>query len=97
MSEMRTEQLAFLSGVMWVIEHLYEAARRVRDDKRGTVEVEGKLPIEVITKSGDPRYADALNELADTLAQESLVEARKLYPNFEPLPTPAKGGETSGF
>lgn len=97
MTETRAEQYAFLEGVMWVAGHMREAARRVRDDVRGMVEVEGKPPVEAIIKSGNPEFARQLTELADTIEQCGLAEAAKRYPNFDPLPEPMKAGESSGF
>lgn len=93
----RAEQYAFLEGVMWVAGHMREGARRVRDDVRGVVEVEGKPPVEAIIKSGNPEFAKQLVELADTIEQEGLNEAVMRYPSFDPLPPAAKSGETSGF
>ena len=93
----RSEQTAFLEGVAWISGHLIEAARRIRDDQRGTVEVEGKPPVEAIVKSGNPAFAKILTELADVLLQEGILEAVKRYPNFDPLPKAMKAGESSGF
>ena len=93
----RSEQHAFLEGIGWVAAHLYEAARRVRDDKRGMIEVEGKPSVEAIIKPGDPAFAEQLTELADSIMQGGLEEAVRRYPKFDPLPKAAKGGQTSGF
>ena len=97
MTEVRAEQLAFLEGVMWVASHMHEASRRIRDDQRGMIEVDGKPPVEAIIKSGNPAFAEQLVELANTIAQEGLIEAVMRYPNFDPLPKPMKAGESSGF
>jgi hypothetical protein len=93
----RAETVAFLEGVMWVVAHLYEASRRVRDDQRGTVEVEGKPPIEVITESGNPQFAKQLVELAETISQCGLEEAHKRFQKFDPIPEPSKRGESTGL
>ena len=93
----RGEKLAFMEGVCWATAHMYEAARRIEPDRRGTVEVEGKPSVEVITKSGQPTFAQKLRELAEVLEVEGWKEARIRWPNFDPSPAPMKAGQSSGF
>lgn len=85
----RAEFTAFLEGISWVIGHLYEAARRVRDDVRNS---DG-----AITQSGNPQFAEHLVELAEVIAQDGFKEAQKRFTKFDPIPAPSKGGKSTGF
>jgi hypothetical protein len=93
----RGEKLAFMEGVCWVTAQLFESARRIRPDQRGTVTVDGKPPVEAILKSGNPAFAAHLEALAETIEIEGFKEAQKRFPNFEPTPEPMKRGESTGF
>lgn len=95
--EIRGERLAFMEGVCWVTAHLFEAGRRVENDQRGVIKVEGKPNVEAVLKSGNPAFAKLLREMAETIEVEGFKEAHKRFPNFDPSPAPMRAGQSSGF